>query len=429
MRQRRTDALCREIERALPDRPFAIEFWDGGRVPSTGDGGPTLYFRSPRAIAQVLRSPGQLGLGRAYVLGDINADDLDGVVALIGRWEAPAMDMATRARLLAAAVRATGLTRPPSPPAAELRPRGRLHTRMRDARAVRHHYDVSNEFFALFLDESMTYSCALFEDGTETLEEAQRAKLELICRKLELEPGRRMLDVGSGWGSLAIHAAAGHGVSALGITLSEPQARLATERARDAGVADRVEFRVMDYRDLGGERFDAIASIGMVEHVGESRIDEYAGLLASALHADGRILNHGIVYVPATRSHLGGEFSRRYVFPDGELLNLSRMLSAFEGAGLETLHVEDLHMDYAETLRHWTARFDERLADAERLGGKERARVWRLYLRAARNAFETGRNAVYQVLCARPLAEPARSLPTGRTHEPTRRRVPSAVAG
>ena len=430
MGERSTAGLCREIERALPDRPFAIEFWDGNRVPSTREGGPTLQFRSPRAIAQVLRSPGQLGLGRAYVLGDIDADDLDGVVALIGRWEAPRLGAAERARLLAAALRATGLTRPPAPPAAELRPQGRLHTRGRDARAVRHHYDVSNEFFALFLDETMTYSCALFEDGTETLEDAQRAKLELICRKLDLEPGQRLLDVGSGWGSLGIHAATQHGASVLGITLSEPQARLATERARDAGVADRVEFRVMDYRDLGGERFDAIASIGMVEHVGESRIDEYAALLAAALSPGGRILNHGIVYIPPTDgSHLGGEFSRRYVFPDGELLNLSRMLAAFERAGLEALHVEDLHLDYAETLRHWTARFDSRLADAERLGGTERARVWRLYLRAARNAFETGHNAVYQVLCSQPLSESARSLPTGRTHEPARRRVPTAVAG
>jgi cyclopropane-fatty-acyl-phospholipid synthase len=430
MRKQRTAALRREIERALPDRPFAIEFWDGSRLAATADGAPTLLFRSPRAIAQVLRSPGQLGLGRAYVLGDIEADDLDGVVALIGRWEPPSLGVADRARLLAAAVRAIGLTRPPPAPAAELRPRGKLHTRARDARAVRHHYDVSNEFFALFLDESMTYSCALFEEGTETLEDAQRAKLELICRKLELEPGRRLLDVGCGWGSLAIHAASEHGASVLGITLSPPQAQLAAERARDAGVADRVEFRVMDYRDLGAERFDAIASIGMVEHVGASRIDEYARLLVSALAPEGRILNHGIVRVPPTDgSHEGGEFSRRYVFPDGELLNLSRMLVGFERAGLEALHVEDLHLDYAETLRHWTARFDERLEEAERLGGSERTRVWRLYLRAARNAFETGQNAVYQVLCARPLAEPARSLPTGRTHDAARRRVPTAVAG
>jgi cyclopropane-fatty-acyl-phospholipid synthase len=426
-----TRALRDEIDRAFPDRPFAIALWDGTEVRATSEGAPTLIFRSPRAIAQVLRSPGQLGLGRAYVLGDIDTDDLDGVVALMGRWEAPKLGVSTRLRILAAALRATGLTRPPPPPEAELRPRGRLHTPGRDARAVRHHYDVSNDFFALFLDESMTYSCALFEEGTEDLADAQRAKLELICRKLELRPGQRMLDVGCGWGSLVIHAAREHGVSALGITLSEPQAELATERAREAGLADLVEIRVMDYRDLGGERFDAVASIGMVEHVGEAQIDEYARLLASVLEPEGRVLNHGIVHVaPQRAAHEGGEFSRRYVFPDGELLNLSRMLSAFERAGLEALHVEDLHSDYAETLRHWTARFEDRLADAERLGGEERTRVWRLYLRAARNAFETGQNAVYQLLCARPLTEPPSSAPTGRTHEPARRRVPAApVAG
>jgi cyclopropane-fatty-acyl-phospholipid synthase len=426
----RTDGLRRRIEGALPDRPFTVELWDGSRIPSTRHG-PTLTVRSPRAIGHLLRAPGELGLGRAYVCGEIDVDDLDGIVALLGRWQPPAISLPQRLRFGAAALRAAGLHRRPPPPAAELRPRRRgRHTKRRDAEAVRHHYDVSNEFFALFLDETMTYSCALFEDDAETLEEAQRAKLELICRKLELEPGQRLLDVGSGWGSLGIHAATQHGASVLGITLSEPQARLATERARDAGVADRVEFRVMDYRDLEGERFDAIASIGMVEHVGESRIDEYAALLAAALSPGGRILNHGIVYIPPTYgSHLGGEFSRRYVFPDGELLNLSRMLAAFERAGLEALHVEDLHLDYAETLRHWTARFDDRLADAERLGGTERARVWRLYLRAARNAFETGHNAVYQVLCSQPLSESPRRLPTGRTHEPARRRVPTAVAG
>src|SRR5918995_7041837 len=323
MSGRSTASVCREIERALPDRPFAIEFWDGGKVPPSNGAGPTLRFRSPRAIAHVLRSPGQLGLGRAYVYGDIDTDDLDGVIALIGRWQAPPIPPRQPARLLAAALRAAGVQRPPPPPAAELRPRGRLHTLRRDAAAVRHHYDVSNEFFALFLDETMTYSCALFEEGTETLEEAQEAKLELICSKLDLQPGQRVLDIGCGWGSFAIHAAREHGVSVVGITLSPPQAELAAERARQAGLADRVEIRVMDYRDLGDETFDAVASIGMVEHVGESRIDEYAALIAGVLAPGGRVLNHGIVALrpQGDGAQKGGEFSRRYVFPDGELLN------------------------------------------------------------------------------------------------------------
>jgi cyclopropane-fatty-acyl-phospholipid synthase len=266
----------------------------------------------------------------------------------------------------------------------------------------------------------------LFEEGTQTLEDAQRAKLDLICRKLELKPGQRMLDIGSGWGSLAIHAAREHGASVWGITLSEPQAELAAERAREAGVADRVDFKVMDYRDLREERFDAVASIGMVEHVGESKIDEYAARIEAVLEPGGRVLNHGIVAVaPQPKgAHVGGEFSNRYVFPDGEILNLSRMAAAFERAGFEALNIENLHTDYAETLRHWATRLDQHLDEAERLAGSERLRVWRLYLRAARNAFETGQNAVYQLLCSRPLTEGSSLAPTGQRHEPARRRVP-----
>jgi cyclopropane-fatty-acyl-phospholipid synthase len=420
-----TDGLRRGLERALPDRPFTIELWDGSRVPSTRHG-PTITVNSPRAIGHLIRAPGELGLGRAYVCGEIDVDDLDGIVALLGRWQAPALGLSRRLALIASALRAAGLHRLPKPPAAELRPSRRRHTKRRDAAAVRHHYDVSNEFFALFLDRSMTYSCALFELGTETLEDAQRAKLELICRKLELEPGMRMLDIGCGWGSLAIHAAREHGASVWGITLSEPQAELARDRAREAGVADRVEIRVMDYRDLREERFDAVASIGMVEHVGESQIDEYAAKIASVLEGGGRVLNHGITKVPAQKggAYISGDFSNRYVFPDGELLNLSRMLLAFERAGFEALNVENLHTDYAETLRHWTSRLDRDLDEAERLAGRERLRVWRLYLRAARNSFETGGNAVYQLLCSRPLTEGASPEPTSARREPARRRVP-----
>jgi cyclopropane-fatty-acyl-phospholipid synthase len=436
--QSATDGLRRGIEAALPDRPFAIELWDGTRIPSTREG-PTLTVRSPRALGHVLRAPGELGLGRAYVCGEIDVDDLDGVVALLGRWKPAALGLAQRLRLAGAALRAAGLRPPPAPPAAELSPRRRgRHTKRRDAEAVRHHYDVSNEFFALFLDETMTYSCALFEDlGTDgrslssdserdALEHAQGAKLELICRKLALQPGQRMLDIGCGWGSLAIHAAREHGASVRGITLSEPQAALARQRAKKAGVGDRVEFEVRDYRDLPAESFDAVASIGMVEHVGEAQIDEYARHIARVLKPQGRVLNHGIVYVPPVErgAQIGGEFSNRYVFPDGELLNLSRMLQAFERAEFEALHVENLHTDYAETLRHWTTRFEGRLEEAERLAGTERVRVWRLYLRAARNAFETGRNAVYQLLCSRPLREGASPAPTGVRNEPVRRRVP-----
>jgi len=266
---------------------------------------------------------------------------------------------------------------------------------------VRHHYDVSNEFFALFLDESMTYSCAFFSRGAATLEEAQREKHELTCRKLALRPGERVLDVGCGWGAFAIHAAQNHGVHVTGITLSEPQAAEARRRAEAAGVADRIEIRVADYRRLAGERFDAIASIGMVEHVGEERIDLYARRLAELLEPQGRLLNHGIARLRHTDPP-AGSFSERYVFPDADPLHLSRVTLALERAGFEVGHVEGFREDYAETLRHWARRLDERLADAERLAGPERTRVWRLYLRAARNGFETGFTSIYQVLCRLP---------------------------
>ena len=264
---------------------------------------------------------------------------------------------------------------------------------------MRHHYDVSNDFFALFLDASLTYSCAIFDDG-DSLERAQERKLETVCRKLELRAGERVLDVGCGWGSFPIHAASRHGVDVVGITLSEPQARLARERAAAAGVAERVEIRVMDYRELRGERFDAIASIGMVEHVGEARVDLYAQQLAGLLEPGGRLLNHGIARLRAGAAGAGG-FSERYVFPDAVPLHLSRVQAALEGAGFEALHVEGYREHYARTLTHWIERLDAGAAEAERLAGIERLRVWRLYLRAARSGFRTGFTSIYQVRCRR----------------------------
>lgn len=396
-----TGPLRREIEARIPQRPFAVEFWDGTRLPSTDGSGPTFFVRSPRAAAHTLRAPGQLGLGRAYVSGDIEVDDMDAVIEVLDNWQPPSLDGATKRRLLLGAVRAAGIQRPPRRPAAELVLSGRRHSKERDAKAVRHHYDVSNEFFALFLDESMTYSCAFFAAGAETLEQAQEEKLDTVARKLALGEGDRVLDVGCGWGAFPLRAATKYGASVLGITLSPPQAELARQRAEAAGVADRVEVRVMDYRDLGasGERFDAIASIGMVEHVGEVQIDEYARTLAGLLAPGGRLLNHGIARLRHSDPEAGA-FSERYVFPDGEPLHLSRVLMALERAGFATRHVSEHGADYAETLRHWARRLDQNLDEAVRLAGPERVRVWRLYLRAARNGFESGFLSIYQARCS-----------------------------
>ncbi len=416
---RNCEPLCRELAQALPERPFALRFWDGTELAATSEGGPVFTVRSPAAIAHLLRAPGQLGLGRAYAAGVLEADDLDRVIGLLDGFSAPPIDTATRARLMLAALRACGLTRPPQIPASELRPRGRRHSRERDARAVRHHYDVSNEFFALFLDESMTYSCALFsreldapgetwgtlprtdraERKLPTLEQAQEAKRELVCRKLGLQEGQRILDVGCGWGSFVIHAAERHGVRAVGITLSPSQAELARRRVADAGLQDRVEIRIEDYRDLGaaGERYDAIASIGMVEHVGANQIDVYARQLAGLLEPGGLLLNHGIARLRHGDAE-AGPFSERYVFPDAAPLHVSRVTLALERAGVEPLHVEGLRQDYADTLSEWIERLDANRAEAERLAGGERVRVWRLYLRAARNGFTTGFTSIFQVL-------------------------------
>jgi cyclopropane-fatty-acyl-phospholipid synthase len=393
-----TGPLRREIQRLFPDRPFAIELWDGSAVPATGAPGPTLTVRSPRGVAHMLHAPGQLGLGRAYVTGELEVSDLDALVDVADSWHPPALSAGSRARLLLAAARAGGAVSGAPAPAAELRPRGVLHSRRRDARAVRHHYDVSNEFFALFLDRSMTYSCGFFSRAPagDSLEAAQEAKLELSCRKLALRPGERLLDVGCGWGGFAIHAAARHGVDVVGITLSEPQAAFARERVRQAGLADRVDIRVQDYRDLAGERFDAIASIGMVEHVGGERIDLYARRLAGMLRPGGRLLNHGIARLYEAPV---GAFTMRYVFPDSDPLPLSRILLALERAGFVAEHVEGFGPDYAETLRHWARRLDEHRAEAVRIAGEERVRVWRLYLRGARKNFESGFISVYQAQC------------------------------
>jgi cyclopropane-fatty-acyl-phospholipid synthase len=395
-----TAPLRGAIAAALPDRPFSIGFWDGSEVPGTAPG-PRFTVRSPRAIAHALYAPGQLGLGRAYVSGELAVDDIDAVIGLLQSWKPPALDRADKARLALAAGRAMGLERPPERPRSELVPRGRRHSLARDRRAVRHHYDLPSEFFGLFLDASMTYSCGFFSRGATTLEEAQETKLEMVCTKLGLKPGERVLDVGCGWGSFAVHAAVNHGAHVTGITLSPPQAERARRRAEEAGVADRVDIRVQDWRELVDERFDAIASIGMVEHVGNAQIDAYAVRLRELLEQDGRVLNHGIARVRHGDAE-AGPFSERYVFPDAAPLHVGRAIGAFERAGLPVDHVEGFQSDYAETLRHWAMRLDENLDRAIELAGEERVRVWRLYLRAARNGFDTGFISIYQVRAAPP---------------------------
>jgi cyclopropane-fatty-acyl-phospholipid synthase len=398
---RASGPLCRELSRVFPSRPFHARFWDGGAVEATEPGAPTFMVRRPSALAHFLRAPGSLGLGRAYVDGSLVVDDLDAAFRVVDEWKPPAMSGKDRARLAVAIAAAATPGGWPRRPSLELILHGGLHSVERDAEAVRYHYDVGNDFFALFLDESMTYSCAIFSRGAQTLEEAQRAKLDLVASKLGLEPGMRVLDVGCGWGSFALHAAEHYGVKVTGVTISPSQAELARGRVAQAGLGERVEIRLADYRQLPDSSFDAIASIGMAEHVGDSQIDVYARSLWTLLKPGGVLLNHAIAALDPDYEPHEDVFSTRYVFPDGEALPLSRIQLALERAGFETKHVEGFREDYAVTLSHWARRLDEHLPEAEALVGPGRTRIWRLYLRAARHGFDTGLTAVYQVRARR----------------------------
>ena len=400
-----TAPLRRELVAALPQRPFAVRFWDGTEVPATDPDAPTFSFRSPEALAHVVRAPGELGLGRAYVLGLIEADDIEKALRVVDTFEPPRISPGQMARLGLAVIRACGLVKPPRRPASELRLTGERHTLGRDRRAIAYHYDAGNAFFGLFLGPSMTYSCAYFKGGAQSLEEAQQAKLGLVCTKLGLQEGERVLDVGCGWGSFAIHAATHYGVSVLGVTLSEEQVTLGRERVREAGLEDRITLRLADYRELGAQQFDAISSIGMVEHVGEERIDLYMRTLHGLLRPGGRLLNHGIAKLMDFDTKDEGAFSERFVFPDGVPLPLSRIAQAMERTGLVVRHVEGLPEDYARTLTYWIESYESRYDEAVRLAGAERARVWKLYLRAARAGFTTGWASVYQVLAAKAASE------------------------
>jgi cyclopropane-fatty-acyl-phospholipid synthase len=292
-----------------------------------------------------------------------------------------------------------------------------LHSRARDRTAVTHHYDVGNDFYRLVLGESMVYSCAYWrcDDPGYTLDDAQRDKLDLVCRKLGLHerPGQRMLDVGCGWGSLLLHAAATYGATGVGVTLSEPQAALARERLEQAGLADQVEIRVQDYRDLDDGPFDVIASIGMAEHVGQAAYAVYAGRLRDLLRPGGRLLNHQISRRPGPRRE-GASFISAYVFPDGELLPLATTVEVLEEVGFEVRDVESLREHYARTLRSWVANLERGWDRAVAVTSDGRARVWQLYMAGSALAFEAGRIGVNQVLAVRQGASGESGLPPTR---------------
>ncbi len=390
------------------DGPLALRLWDGTEI-----GPPTAparaVIRHPRAVHRLLWAPGELGLARAYVAGEVELEgDLFRLLSLRDSVLGPSRHLRRRALpglalLGLGALALAGLAGPPPVPPEEARLGGRRHSRRRDAAAISHHYDDDEAFYRVFLGETMAYSCAYFPSPGATLDEAQRAKWDLICTKLGLRTGDRLLDVGCGWGGLACHAARHYGARVVGVSVSAPQIAQARAAALAAGVADAVEFRVQDYRDVDDGPFDAISSVGMFEHVGLGRHRVYLRSIHRLLRPEGRLLNHAIsrpAGLPAAlprRSFVG-----RYVFPDGELLEVGGVVSAAQEAGFEVRDVESLREHYGRTLRTWVANLEAGFEEACRLAGDTRARIWRLYMAGAALAFEAGRLSVHQVLAVRP---------------------------
>jgi cyclopropane-fatty-acyl-phospholipid synthase len=424
--------------------PIRVEAYDGSVAEPTvlsSANSVTLKILRREAISRILTHPGELGLARAYVAGDIDVDgDLDPLFDL----KLPALRHllnVTNVRSLLAVV-GTSAIRPLAPPSIEAKPRGVLHSKSRDRQAVTHHYDVSNRFYEMVLGPSMTYSCAVFATPEDTLEQAQARKVDLVARKLDLQPGMRLLDIGCGWGAMAIHAARHYGVSVVGVTLSEPQRLYATEQAKLAGVSDLVEFRLQDFRDVKDGPFDAVSSIGMSEHVGRKSLPNYTQIIWDLLKPGGRFLNHAIGRPiahdddpqPTRASELsrqmqialgmrgpsktGSQFIERYVFPDGELHEVGTMVSMFQSHGFEVRHVESLREHYALTLRRWVDNLIKRFDEAVEEVGVERARVWRLYMAGSAVGFERHHLEIHQILNVRPL-EGKSGMPLRPNFEPT----------
>lgn len=390
------------------DLPVRIRAWDGsGAGPLDA---PVLHITSRKALRRLLWQPDELGLAQAYITGEVDvpggarelADGLRLVWHRARTTGAGPISLTTKQKLHAAglALRLGALGRRPAIPDTQARMSGELHTKARDRAAISHHYDLSNEFYGLILDESMAYSSGYYEKWDNELAEAQRAKLDLICRKLDLQPGMRLLDVGCGWGSLSLHAAEHYGARVLGVTISRQQHEFISKRIAERNLSDRLEVRVQDYREVDEEPFDAVASIEMGEHVGQHNYPTYARVLFSQLKPGGRLLLQQMSRHAGTAPG-GGAFIENYIAPDMHMRPLSETLGFLERAGFEIRDVQALREHYVRTVEDWLATFESHYGDAVAMVGEEMARVWRLYLVGGGLSFEEARMGVDQILAVR----------------------------
>jgi cyclopropane-fatty-acyl-phospholipid synthase len=399
------------VSRLMPEGvPFRFTAYDGSSA-GPADAPVGLHLRNERGLSYLLTAPGDLGLARAYIAGDLvvegvhPGDPYQGLSQLMGNLRFKVPPPAELVRIL----RGLGVShlKPPPPPPEEHLPRwrrlleGMRHSRERDASAIHHHYDVSNRFYEMVLGPSMTYTCAVFPHEEATLEEAQAEKYDLVCRKLGLRPGLRLLDIGCGWGGMVRHAAREYGVSALGVTLSQHQADWARAAIEREGLTGRAEVRYGDYRDVAEAGFDAVSSIGLTEHIGVRNYPAYFEFIRSRLRPGGRVLNHSITRAVNYSRPETGAFIDRYVFPDGELTGSGRIITAMQDADLEVRHEENLREHYALTLRGWCANLREHWDECVSEVGIGTARVWGLYMAGSRVAFERNEIQLHQVLASR----------------------------